>query len=206
MSNVNYLEDNPAATIILAVTVLLSLAGLYAHRAIIDQNLLRPYWLTRRKEYYTLVTSALIHADLGHLVFNSLTFVFFGFALERRIGTPAFCALYVVGMLVSNVGTWFKHRSNPDYGSLGASGAILAVMFASIVYFPTQSIFIIPIPVPIPAPLFALGYLAYTYYASRNAVGRVNHDAHLGGAVAGLLFVALTEPAVFSRALGTVFG
>lgn len=93
----------------------------------------------------------------------------------------------------------------PEYGTLGASGAILAVLFASIVYTPSQSIYILPIPVPIPAPLFALAYLAYSVYASRQQRGHINHDAHLGGAVAGVLFVALTDPAAIARGLRQVF-
>jgi membrane associated rhomboid family serine protease len=80
------------------------------------------------------------------------------------------------------------------------------VLFASILYFPAASIFILPIPVPIPAPIFAVAYLAYTWVASRHARGRVNHDAHLSGAVAGVVFVALTEPAVFGRALHAFIG
>jgi membrane associated rhomboid family serine protease len=80
------------------------------------------------------------------------------------------------------------------------------VLFASIVYFPSGSIFILPIPVPIPAPLFAVGYLAYSYYASRRARGRVNHDAHLAGALAGVGFVALTDYSAFGRAVHQVFG
>jgi membrane associated rhomboid family serine protease len=129
--------------------------------------------------------------------------------LPRRqyaIGSGSFVALYVFGLLVSAAGTWLAHRKQPDYASLGASGAILAVLFASIVYTPSQSIIIFPIPLPIPAPLFALLYLAYTIYASKQARGRINHDAHLSGAVAGVLFVLLTDAAAFGRALQQVFG
>jgi membrane associated rhomboid family serine protease len=102
---------------------------------------------------------------------------------------------------VSDAGTWLKHRADPAYASLGASGAILAVLFASLVYFPTQSLYILPLPVPIPAPLFAVGYLAYTWYAGRFLRGRINHDAHLGGAITGLVFVALTDPHACQRAI-----
>ena len=80
------------------------------------------------------------------------------------------------------------------------------MLFASIVYFPAGSIFILPIPVPIPAPLFAVLYLAYSFYAARQARGRINHDAHIGGALAGIAFVALTDAPAFARALRHVFG
>jgi len=80
------------------------------------------------------------------------------------------------------------------------------VLFASIVYFPTNAIYILPIPAPIPAPLFAVAYLAYTVYASRQARGRINHDAHLSGALTGLAFVAATDPQAVARAIRAMFG
>ena len=123
-----------------------------------------------------------------------------------RLGAARFAALYFIGLLASNIGTYFKHRRDPDYACLGASGAILAVLFASIVYFPRQSIMIMPIPLPIPAPLFAVGYLIYTFYAAQRARGRINHDAHFDGAVAGLAFVAVTDPSAWAGALRTVLG
>ena len=196
--------DSPAATLILVATLAASLAGLYGAPGLIERNLLRPYWFLRRRQYATLVTSGFIHASLGHLLFNGLTLWSFGLPLERRIGSARFVALYAAALLVSGLGTVWKQRRNPEYACLGASGAILGVLFASIVYFPTQSIMIMPLPVPIPAPLFALGYLAYTIYAARMARGRINHDAHLGGAIAGLVFVALSDPQAFAWALERV--
>ena len=80
------------------------------------------------------------------------------------------------------------------------------MLFASIVYFPSQTLFILPFPVPIPAPLFAIGYVAYSWYSARHARGRINHDAHLGGALAGLAFVLLTDPAAYQRLVAAVGG
>ena len=199
-------QGAPAASALLTVIVVASLIGLRAGSALIERNLLRPYWLLRRRQYATLLSSGFLHADLAHLLFNGFTFWAFAFPLERAIDTPRFVALYFFGLFASGLGTWLTHRRDPGYASLGASGAILAVLFASIVYFPTASIFILPIPVPIPAPLFAVAYLGYTYYASRQARGGVNHDAHLSGALAGLAFVALSEPEALGRAWHTLLG
>lgn len=199
-------QGAPAAALLLATMVVASLAALYAAPALIDRCLFRPHWLLPRREYGTLITSAFVHADLMHLLFNAFTFWAFAFNLERAMGTPMFLALYGVGLLASDAGTWFMHRHDSGYRTLGASGAILAVLFASILYFPSSSIFILPIPVPIPAPLFAVAYLAYTWVASRQGRGRINHDAHFSGAVAGVLFVALLEPAVLRRALQSFLG
>ncbi len=187
------------ALVILLVTLAASLAGLFGSRQIIERSLFRPYWLLRKRQYETVVTSGLVHADLGHLVFNLLTYYFFAFQLQSQIGGARFAALYLFGLVASDVGTYFKHKQDPDYASLGASGAISAVLFASIVYFPWQKLFILPFPVPIPAPLFAVGYVAYSWYSAQHARGRINHDAHLGGALSGLLFVLLTDPAAYAR-------
>jgi membrane associated rhomboid family serine protease len=190
----------PGAALVLIAIVVVSLIGLLVAPALIEKSLFRPHWLVPRSEYATLVSSGFVHADLSHLLFNAITFWAFAFSLERTIGTESFLALYAIGLLASDAGTWFKHRHEPEYRTLGASGAILAVLFASIVYFPTSSIFILPIPVPIPAPLFAVAYLAYTYYASNRSRSRINHDAHLSGALAGVAYVAITDPDALRRA------
>lgn len=188
-----------AAPLIMALTIGLSLLGLFQMPRLIDLCLFRPYYFLRDRQYDTMILSGFVHADIGHLLFNMFTFYFFAFPMERYIGTIPFLALYFFGLVLSHSCTWYKQRNNPGYASLGASGAISAVLFAYIVYFPTTTLMIIPIPVPIPAFLFAIGYVAYSYWASTQNTGRINHDAHLCGAVSGLLFVAISDPAAFSR-------
>jgi membrane associated rhomboid family serine protease len=189
--------------IIFVLTIVVSLVGLFGAPRLIENSLFRPYWFLRRREYHTLVTSGLVHADLAHLIFNMVTFYFFAFPLERSIGSMRFLVLYLAGLLISHWGTFRKQKNNPDYACLGASGAISAVLFAAIVYFPEQRLIILPIPIPIPAPLYAIGYLAYSWYAAKHPHGRINHDAHLGGALTGLLFVALTQPSAYGNLLRT---
>jgi membrane associated rhomboid family serine protease len=194
------------ALVIFAVTIIASLVGLYAAPQLIERSLFRPYWFLRQKQYATLITSGFMHADLPHLIFNMVTFWFFGFQLERTIGSVAFGVLYVLSLALSELGTYLKHRDKPEYASLGASGAITAVLFASIVYHPEQSLFILPIPFPIPGPLYAILFVAYSWYSARQNRGRINHDAHLGGALVGLAFVLLTDPGAYSGLVRTVLG
>lgn len=197
-------DGTPGAAILLAMTAFISLLALFAAPGLIRLAAFRPYWLVRNSEYWRLISSGFVHANFSHLLFNLLTFYFFAFALERRIGTALFVALYIVALLLSSLGTYLKHRHDPDYATVGASGAITAVLFAAIVYFPTSSLYILPLPVPIPAPLFAVLYLIYSYYQSRQSRGRINHDAHLGGALTGLAFVAITDPTAYGQLLALV--
>ncbi len=190
------------ALLILIATLAASLAGLFVNPKIVEHSLFRPYYFLRNRQYATAVTSGFVHADLPHLIFNMVTFWFFAFPLEKQIGPLRFLLLYLSALVVSDVGTYLKHRNDPQYASLGASGAISAVLFAAIVYFPWMKLFIIPIPLPIPAPLFAIAYVGYSWWSARQGRGRINHDAHLGGALYGLLFVLVTDPAAYSRLLG----
>jgi membrane associated rhomboid family serine protease len=201
-------DSAPAAYGILALIVVVSGLGLMSMPRIIERNILRPYRVARQGEYAQIVTCGFVHADFGHLFFNSLTMFFFGPVLEAKIGTPRFIALYFIGLVVSSLGTVVKHRNNPDYASLGASGAILSVLFAYIVYYPLNKIYLY-FALGIPAALFAFGYLAYTIWASKNSRGRINHDAHLDGALTGLIFVGLTDFEAWRHAfrmVGNAFG
>jgi membrane associated rhomboid family serine protease len=186
-----------AAPAILGLTIVISLLGMYQIPDIINKFLFRPYYFLREKQYDTMIMSGFIHADTTHLLFNMITFFFFAFPLERFLGTGKFVALYLAGLVVSHTCTWYKERNNPQYASLGASGAISAVLFAYIVYFPSTMLLVFFIPMP--AMVFAFLYVGYSWWASRNANDRINHDAHLCGALSGLGFVAVTDPSAFSR-------
>jgi membrane associated rhomboid family serine protease len=194
-----------AALLIFAAIVAISLVG-FAWRALLAYSLFRPYWFLPKRQYWTLISSGFVHANLTHLLFNVLSYWFFAFPLQRAIGEGRFVALYFIGLILSNTGTWLKHRRDPAYATLGASGAVTAVLFAEIVYYPRSSISLLILPIPIPAPLFAVLYLGFTYYSARQARGPINHDAHLDGALAGLGFVALTDPGAWVQAWHLLIG
>ena len=187
------------APAIMGLTIAISLLGLFKIPAIIHKFLFRPYFFLRHRQYDTMIMSGFIHADVGHLLFNMFTFYFFAFPMERLIGTTRFLVLYFAGLVLSHTCTYVKQRNNAQYASLGASGAVSAVLFAYIVYFPTATLMILPLPIPIPAALFAVGYVGYSWWASEHSRGRINHDAHLCGALSGLAFVAVTDLDAYAR-------
>ena len=197
-------DRNPATLAILGAILVISALALWVAPAILHRNLLRPYWLLRKRQYDTIITSGFIHGDLAHLFFNSLALFTFGMSLERRIGTAKFVTLYFLGLVLSSLGTVYKQRNNPDYAALGASGAILAVTFASVVYNPTGTIFLYFVPMP--AWLFAVLFAGYSMWASQNRRDNIAHDAHLDGAFIGLVFVGLTDFDAWRHAFRQLFG
>lgn len=190
------------ATIIFAVTAGVSLFGLYQAPRLIARLVLRPYRVARGKELETVLTSGFVHGDLGHLLFNMVTFYFFAFPMEQFLGRGPFLGLYILGLVFSSICSIVKERNNPAYATLGASGAISAVLFAYIIYFPFSTLLIFPIPFPIPAFLFAIGYVAYSMWAAKNGRDNINHDAHLCGAITGIVFVLITDPGAVAGLLG----
>lgn len=198
-------DQTPATLSLLCLIVGFSALALWVSPKMLTRNLLRPYWMIKERDYATLITSGFIHGDIGHLFFNSLTLFFFGPDLEQRIGSAKFLALYFIGLVLSSAGTVLKQKNNPDYAALGASGAILAVLFAFIVYFPTRTLYLY-FAIPIPAVVFAFGYMAYSWWASKHRRDRINHDAHFDGALTGLIFVGVTDFGAWKRAFEIVFG
>lgn len=194
------MTDVPVTLALLGILVLLALLGLGAIPGLAQRLVFRPYEVARGQRPWSLLSGGFVHADLTHLLFNCLTFWFFGPQLERQIGSLRFALLYLLGLAASQGWSLLRHRDDPQYATLGASGAISAVLFASIVYHPTDRLLILPLPIPIPAPLFAVLYLAFEWWSARQARGRINHDAHFAGALAGLAFVMLTDPGAYTHA------
>lgn len=193
--------DTPAAALLFGLTLTVSLLALYRMPRLISRLVMRPHFVARGKQIETVITSGFVHGDLGHLLFNMVTFYFFAFTLERALGTPAFISLYFAALVLSSACSIAKERNNPQYATLGASGAISAVLFACVLYEPFARLLIFPIPIPIPAFVFAIAYMTYSVWASKNGRDNINHDAHLCGAVTGVAFVVLTDPGVLGKLL-----
>ncbi len=192
-----------ATLALLAVTCAISFVA-FNNAKVMNDFILWPPAVKRHGQYWRLVTHGFLHADGMHLLFNMITLFFFGPLIERfmgnYIGTVGFIAFYISAIVVAILPTYMKNANNPAYRSLGASGAVSAVLFAFVLLQPWQTIYIFFLPCP--AILFGVIYIAYSIYMDRRGTDNINHSAHLWGAVYGMLFIVLMEPRVFGSFLG----
>jgi membrane associated rhomboid family serine protease len=190
-----YLQQTPVASIIFIFTIITSLYA-FNDKQLYGKFMLHPYSVAKGKNLHTLITSGLIHADWMHLFFNMFTFYFFAFQLEMLIGHWQFGLLYFLSLILSDIPSVVKHKDHFWYNSLGASGAISAVLFSYIMFRPLSTIGVMFIPMP--AILFGVLYLAYCMYMSKNSRDHINHDAHFFGALTGLIFTVLFVPGIIT--------
>jgi len=200
-----YFAAAPVACIIFAVTIAVSLFAFY-NDDLYTRFILQPYNVSRGKYLYTLITSGFIHADWMHLLFNMMTFYFFAFQLEVTIGHWQFGLLYGLSLILSDIPSVVKHKNDFWYRSLGASGAISAVVFSAILFRPLDGMSLMFLPISIPAVLFGVLYLVYCSYASKKGIGNINHDAHFFGALSGVLITIILVPQVVPFFLHSVTG
>ena len=187
-------QEAPVASVIFAITLITSFIA-FSNDWTYENFILQPYFVYKGKRLYTLITSGFIHLDLMHLFFNMFSFYFFAFSLEAKIGHWQFGLLYGISLILSDLPSVVKHKDNFNYRSLGASGAISAVIFSFIIFNPLASMGFIFLPgIDIPAAVFGVLYLIYCSYASKRQWGNINHDAHLFGALAGLTITAILVP------------
>lgn len=185
--------------IIVIVTCLVSIGGL-SNQRIIDDLIFYPPAI-QRNQYYRFISHGFIHADYFHLAFNMLALYSFGQALEKTLyahpcvfGEKAkifFLLLYFGGLIVASIPDYIKYRNNYQYRSLGASGAVSGVIFAAITLLPQMPINFAFIPIGIPGFIFGIIYLVASAYLDKRGGGRINHSAHLWGALFGIVFTLI---------------
>jgi len=190
-----YITLAPVASFIFAITIACSIMA-FSNTDLYGKMILHPYSVARKRKVFTLITSGLIHADWMHLAFNMFSFFAFAFQLEALMGHWQFGLLYIASLIISDLPTVAKHKNDYGYHSLGASGAVSAVIFGYIMYSPFTTLMIIPIPIPIYAVVFGVLYLVYCHFAAKHARDNINHDAHFYGALCGLFITAILHPGI----------
>jgi membrane associated rhomboid family serine protease len=187
--------------IILLLTVATSIIG-FSNPTFLSKGMLNPYMVHNRKEYWRLISSGFLHAGFFHLLINMMVLLGFGTVVEMyyREAFPAngkiyFTILYLGSILVANVPSLNKHKDNVYYNSLGASGAIAAILFASILFDPWQKIYIFGV-LPLPGVILGPLYLFFEYTMSKRGGTNINHDAHFYGAIFGLLYTIILDPTI----------
>jgi membrane associated rhomboid family serine protease len=186
----------PITLFLVAITCLVSWQA-WERPRLFDRLILWPPAIDRRREYDRLVSYGFIHADGVHLVVNMVTLYSFGGLMElfftRSIGMVGFLGFYLTAIVASILPTYLRHRHDGSYRSLGASGAVSAVLFSSVLLDPWAGILLFFI-VPLPAMVFAVLYVAYSMWMDKKGGDNINHSAHLWGAAYGVVFALIVEP------------
>lgn len=199
-------QDFPITIGLIIANVIFSLIG-FSNAALVDKTIMWPYRVARENQYIRFITSGFLHADMLHLFFNMFTLFFFGRILEIYLkvyglgGGLSYLALYFLGLIISDIPSYIKHKNNYNYRSLGASGAVAAVVFATIVFDPWNRIYLYG-ALGISASVYAVLYIVYCVYMGKRGGDNINHDAHLWGSLFGLAFIlaliAALQPALFA--------
>jgi membrane associated rhomboid family serine protease len=184
--------------IITIITVAISILAMY-NEPLMDKMIFNPYTVQRKNQWYRFISSGLIHADFMHLAFNMFSFYMFSDYVEQFFsmifgaqGLPIYIILYLSALVVCLIPTFLKHKNHYNYNSLGASGAVSAIVFVGIFLQPTIQIGFFIIPPIIPGFIFGPIYLAITAYLSKKGQSGINHSAHLWGSIYGIVYLIIT--------------
>lgn len=188
-----------ATIIIIAVNVIISFKG-FNDPAFFEKYKFNAQ-AVKRGENIRFLTSGFLHVDTSHLIFNMLTLYFFADVAIQSFGTLGFFLVYFVSLLVGNLLAYFFHKNDANYNAVGASGAVMGIIYAAILLYPEMSLYFFLIPIPIPAYVFGIGYLLYTIYGMKRQLGNIGHDAHFGGAIGGYVMTIILAPWVLTAHL-----
>lgn len=177
---------------IIAVTILFSLKGLN------DVAFFRKFEFhigsIRAGDHIRMISSGFLHADMGHLFFNMFTLYMFAPVVINYFGSAAFFLIYMASLVFGSLLTLLMHKNDYSYRAIGASGAVMGVLYSAILIDPSMNLYLFFVPIPIPAYLFGIGYLLYSIYGMKAKNDNIGHTAHFGGAIGGYLFTLLKEP------------
>lgn len=182
--------------IIIIANVLFSMKG-FSDQRFFNKNKFQ-IGSIKKGEYLRMFTSAFLHVDQMHLIFNMLTLYFFADNVVDAVGIWKFVVIYLGSLLFGGLFTLNYHKNNLYYSAVGASGAVMGVLYAAIMLYPEMSLAFMFIPIPIPGYIFGIGYLLYSIYGMKKSVGNIGHSAHIGGAIGGFAITLLLQPEVFT--------
>ncbi len=187
---------NKAVLIIIIVNVLVSFKG-FKDRFFFEKYKFQVGPIMKG-EKLRMLSSGFLHVDQSHLFFNMLTLYFFADPVINYVGIPKFLAIYFGSLLAGSLFALSFHKKEPYYTAVGASGAVMGVVYAAIMLNPGMNLYLFFIPIPIPAYIFGVGYLLYSMFGMKNQWGNIGHSAHIGGAIGGFLFTLILYPSVMS--------
>jgi membrane associated rhomboid family serine protease len=189
--------------LLIGINVLVSLIGFSRMNRMGGSSMFffSPSEISAGRNYRGALLSHFAHANGSHLLFNMLTLYFFGPVVEVGLGALNMLLIYVSAGVVSTLFVYYRHRADPRYRALGASDSVTGIIFAAIVLLPGMNVYFFFFPVPIPAPLFAVCYMVLSIYLMRSGGGRISHEAHVAGAISGLLLAGLLAPGGFDPLL-----
>lgn len=146
------------------------------------------------KEYYRVITSGFLHVDWTHLIFNMISLYAFSGLLEINVGRINFIIIYFGSLIAGDLFALLIHKNHGDYNSVGASGAVFGVIFASIALFPGLEIGFFILPISIPSWIYGILYIGYSIYGIKSKRDNIGHEAHLGGALIGMMIAIILYP------------
>ena len=188
-----------ATIIIIVANVLISLKGFN------DFSFFEKYKFNiggiRRGEQIRMFSAGFLHVDFTHLLFNMLTLYFFANVVIFNVGGSKSILVYLLSLLTGNILSFVMHKEEYYYSAVGASGAVMGVLYAAILLYPDMSLYLFFIPIPIPAWLFGIMYLGYSIYGMKKRLGNIGHDAHIGGAIAGYILTIAFVPSLIQTHL-----
>jgi len=197
--------------VIIAISVITSLVA-FNRPDIFDKFKFNAYAINKHKEWYRFFSYGLIHADYMHLFINMFVFYSFGGIVENIFhiyfdseATLFYILLYVGGIAFSSLWDFGKYKNNSYYNAVGASGAVSAILFSSIILYPQGEIYLFLIPFGIPAPIFGMLYLAYSAYMAKKGTDNVGHSAHFWGAIYGVVFTIVLKPSLVIMFFNNLF-
>ncbi|MEK7265855.1 MAG: rhomboid family intramembrane serine protease [Pseudomonadota bacterium] len=194
--------SSPATLALICVNIIISIYAFYIDRTFINQFAFQVQAVRDQKQYYRILTSSFLHANLAHLLLNMMTLFFFGPEVERLLGKSGFLVVYFGAIIASGLVSLRVNRNNPAYASIGASDAVSGVVLSFCCFHPFQPLYIMFIPIPIPAILYGVLFMAISAQLMERTNRVIAHEGHLGGALAGVALTILMRPDVVMRLFG----